>query len=113
MLTPALTKAVPSQGMLYLSGELGFLADGTLAKGIAEQTRATLANISTTLAEHGLDLSDVVSATCYLVDPGDFAEFNAVYAETFRRPYPARTTLAAPLMLPDARIEITVIAKER
>ncbi|SMF64154.1 reactive intermediate/imine deaminase [Tistlia consotensis] len=94
---------------VYLSGELGFAADGSLPEGIAAQTEQTLKNIAATLAGEGLALSDVVSATVYLTDRSDFAAFNEVYRKHFAEPFPARTTLEAPLMI-DAKIEITVIA---
>lgn len=95
---------------LYLSGELGFRADGTLAEGIAAQTRQCLENIAATLAKEGLGLDKIVSATCYLTDPADFAAFNAVYAEMMPQPYPVRTTIGCALMI-DAKVEITVIAE--
>ena len=95
---------------LYLSGELGFDAEGNIPEGITAQTENTIANIKATLAKEGLDLSHVVSATCYLTDPADFASFNAVYAAAFPEPYPVRTTVGVALMIP-AKVEITVIAE--
>lgn len=95
---------------VYLSGELGFDADGMIPEGITAQTENCIANIKATLAKEGLDLSNVVSATCYLTDPADFAAFNVVYADAFPQPYPVRTTLAAALMI-EAKVEITVIAE--
>ncbi len=95
---------------LYLSGELGFLPDGTLPDGIEAQTRQCIDNITATLAKEGLDLSNVVSATCYLTDPADFAAFNGVYASMFPQPFPVRTTIGCALMI-DAKVEITVIAE--
>ena len=98
---------------LYLSGELGFDADGTLPDGIEAQTRNCIANIRKTLATQGLDLSDVLSCTCYLTDAADFAAFNAIYAKAFAEPYPVRTTVGCFLILPKAVVEITAIAKAR
>ena len=105
-----LSKTRRIDNTLYLSGELGFDADGKIPEGITAQTENCLANIKATLATEGLDLSHVISATCYLTDPADFAAFNAVYAAAFPQPYPVRTTLAAALMI-DAKVEITVIAQ--
>lgn len=95
----------------YLSGELGFTEPGKLADGIAAQTKATLENIKKTLAGEGLSLDDVVTATCYLVNPSDFGAFNEVYASYFGDPKPSRTTVGIELMLPEALVEITVIAE--
>ena len=96
--------------LLFLSGELGFAADGTIPDGIEAQTRNCLDRIRATLAAEGLGLSDVVSCSCYLTDKADFAAFNAVYAEHFPDPRPVRTTVLCGLMI-EARVEITVIAK--
>ena len=105
-----LSKTRRIDNTLYLSGELGFDTNGKIPEGITAQTENCIANIKATLATEGLDLSHVISATCYLTDPADFAAFNAVYAAAFPQPYPVRTTLAAALMI-DAKVEITVIAQ--
>lgn len=105
-----LSKTRRSGSTLYLSGELGFGPDGKIPDGIEAQTRQCLENIKSTLAKEGLDLSHVMSATCYLTDPADFPAFNKVYAEMFPEPYPVRTTIGCALMI-DAKVEITVIAE--
>lgn len=97
---------------VYLSGEMGFLPDGSIPAGIEAQTRVTLERITATLATEGLELSDVVSCTCYLTDKADFAAFNATYRGFFADPLPVRTTVEAQLMI-DAKVEITVIARAR
>lgn len=66
---------------LYLSGEIGLGADGTVPAGIEAQTRNISGRIKAPLESEGLMLASVVSATCYLTDVSDFAEFNRVYAE--------------------------------
>ena len=64
---------------LYLSGEIGFGADGTVPDGIEAQTRNCLDRIKATLESEGLTMASVVSATCYLTDASDFAAFNEAY----------------------------------
>ncbi|MDK3018183.1 RidA family protein [Pseudodonghicola flavimaris] len=95
---------------LYLSGELGFDADGRVTGDVQSQTRLALSRIAETLKAQGLDLSKVISCTCYLTDAADFAAFNAAYSEFFSDPLPVRTTVISGLALPEARVEITVIA---
>lgn len=112
MPTPPLSKLRRLGDAVHLSGELGFGADGTVPEGVAAQTGNAIDRIQATLATEGLDLSDVVSAACYLTDRTDFAAFNAVYAARFPQPYPTRTTIECGLMI-DAKVEITVIAKAR
>ena len=94
---------------VYLSGELGFGPDGSMPTDIQSQTKNCLENIKATLAGEGLDLSNVISCTCFLTDPADFAAFNEVYARYFADPMPVRTTIGCQLMI-DAKLEITVIA---
>lgn len=95
---------------VYLSGELGFDADRNIPEGIEAQTRNCLENIKRTLEGEGLSLANVISCTCYLTDPADFAAFNGVYASYFSDPLPVRTTIGCQLMI-DAKVEITVIAE--
>ena len=56
-------------------------------------------------------LDDVVSVTAYLEDIGDWAEFNEVYRNAFRAPYPTRTTVGA--RLSGVKVEISAIAHVR
>ncbi len=100
-------------GLVFLSGEVPLDASGGVPEGISAQTDLVLDRIANTLAGEGLDLDDVVSCTVYLVEPSDFAAFNIAYARRFKAPLPVRTTLVAGLVVPQARLEITVIAGKR
>lgn len=102
-----------ARGMLYLSGEVGLEADGTLPPDIGAQTRRTLARISRTLAKEGLSLADVVQVTAHLAREGDFDGFNAAYAPHFTAPLPVRTTVVAGILMQGALLELTVVAAER
>lgn len=83
-----------------------------LPEGIEAQTRGALANVAATLAEVGLDLSDVVKATVHLAEPDrDFDGFNATYAEVVPVPYPVRTTVGS--ILKGILVEIDVVAAVR
>jgi 2-iminobutanoate/2-iminopropanoate deaminase len=99
-------------GLVFLSGELPLLPDGTVPVGIGAQTDFTLSRIAATLASQDLSMADVISCTVYLADKADFRAFNEAYARHFSDPLPVRTTVQAELML-DAKIEITVIAQAR
>jgi len=107
------SKTRRSGELVFLSGDLPLGPDGAIPAGIEAQTELTLDRIAATLATEGLDLNDVVSVTAYLIDPADFAAFNRVYAARFSQPYPVRTTVRADLMLPNARLELTVVARAR
>lgn len=99
--------------LVFLSGDMGIAADGSVPAGIEAQTGLCLERIAATLAGEGLGLADVVSVTVHLVDAADFAAFNRVYAAAFGEPRPVRTTVRADLMLPGALVELTVVAQKK
>ncbi len=117
---PHLRRAGP---FLFVSGTSSRRADnsiagatadamGTVHFDIREQTRAVIENIRDILAGAGAGLGDVVELCTYLVDMGDFAAYNATYAEYFSVDTgPARTTVAVhQLPHPHLRIEIKAVA---
>ncbi len=105
-----LSPAVRAGDLIYVSGQVPVGADGTIVEGgIEAQTRQVIANIQAALALAGADLADIVKTTVILVDPNDFAAFNRVYGAFFPTRPPARTTLAAALMI-DIRVEIEAVA---
>ena len=93
---------------VYVSGQ-GPLRDGELVTGtIAEQTRAVMENLGAVLAEAGASYDDVVRCGVFLADLDDFDAMNAVYANYFSEPLPARTTVGA--HLPGIKVEIDCVA---
>lgn len=117
---PHLRRAGP---FLFVSGTSSRRSDNTIAGAsvdalgtaqfdIAAQTRAVIENIRDILATAGARLEDVVEISTYLVDMGDFAAYNAAYAEYFSAETgPARTTVAVhALPHPLLRIEIKAVA---
>ena len=89
-------------------------ADGSVHLDIREQTRAVIDNIADILSSVGCDLTDLVQVTSYLVDMGDFADYNQVYAEYFDHTGPTRTTVAVrELPHPHLLIEIQAVAHRR
>jgi 2-iminobutanoate/2-iminopropanoate deaminase len=99
--------------LVFLSGQTPIdSATGKLVEGgVAEQTRQCFRNLFGVLAAAGLDSSNVVKVQVFLTDINDFAAMNAVYAEQFEAPYPARTTLGVAALPLGASIEIEMIAK--
>jgi len=98
--------------MLFLSGSIpldpvsGQLVDG----GIKEQATRVMENIKALLAAAGADFSTVVRTTVFMVDLGEFAAMNEIYASYFTAPYPARSTVQVAKLPRDVRVEIDVIA---
>ncbi|MDE5919690.1 MAG: Rid family detoxifying hydrolase, partial [Duncaniella sp.] len=85
-------------------------ATGAIPEGIEAQTRQSLANVKALLAAAGTDLSHVVKTTVFLADMSLFAPMNAVYAETFAEPFPARSAVAVRELPKQVLVEIEVIA---
>jgi 2-aminomuconate deaminase len=70
-------------------------AMGTVTLDIAVQTKAVLENVERILETVGLDRTDLVDATCFLVNMNDFGGYNRAWAEFFNGlEAPARTTVA-------------------
>ena len=55
-------------------------------------------------------MNDVVKTTVMLKNIGDFAAMNAVYAEFFTEPFPARAAYQVAALPKDALVEIECIA---
>ena len=98
-------------GFVFTAGQIGLdPATGELVDGVAAQTRQALANIRAILAAAGCGLEDVVKVTLYLADMGDFGAANAVYAEHFVEPFPARAAASSPALPKGALVEIDAVA---
>lgn len=103
---------VKAGNLLFTSGQLGLLPEtGKLVSDdVAEQADQAINNIEAILAADGLTLADVVKATVFLCDMGDFATVNEVYGRRFPTPYPARSAVEVGPLALGARVEIEVIA---
>jgi 2-iminobutanoate/2-iminopropanoate deaminase len=104
--------AVKAGNMLFLSGSIpldpvsGQIVEG----GITEQTTRVMENIKALLAAAGADVTHVVRTTVFMIDLGEFAAMNEIYASYFTAPYPARSTVQVVKLPKDVRVEIDVIA---
>src|SRR6476646_11267021 len=89
------SKVVEANGFVFLAGQIGDApgSNGPVPGGIEAETRQTLENVGTLLRAVGLDYSDVVRCTVYIIDIGEFAAMSAVYREYFRSDLPARATV--------------------
>lgn len=105
------SQAVSLNGTLYVSGQLPINPqNGLMADGIEAQTRQSLDNIGAILNAADLDYSDVVKTTVLLADIKDFAAMNAVYAQYFPQPSPARVCFQVAALPMGALVEIDAIA---
>lgn len=101
-------------GTLYVAGQIGRnLKTGEIPADFEQEVKLCLADVELVLKAAGMGFQDVVSVQVYLTDVALFSRMNAVYGATFKEPRPARTTVGvAKLVVPNARIEITVTARK-
>jgi 2-iminobutanoate/2-iminopropanoate deaminase len=106
------SQAIRAGDFLFVSGQIPLdPATGTLvAGGIREQTHRVLKNLDAILRAAGTSFNRVVKTTVYLSDMAEFAAVNAIYAEYFPAPAPARATIEAARLPRDVKVEIDLIA---
>ncbi|MBP6596990.1 MAG: RidA family protein [Arenimonas sp.] len=105
------SQAVRAGGQVFLSGQIPLdPATGQLVDGdIRVQSRRVFDNLEAVCAAAGASLDDVVRVGIYLMDLSDFAEVNAVMADYFQAPYPARSTIQVSGLPRGARIEVDAV----
>lgn len=95
----AYSPAIRAGNLVFLSGQVPKdpRTGAIVGENVGEQTRQVLENAERVLTAAGATLEDVVSITAYLSKMEDWGDFDAVYREILRPPYPARTTVGADL----------------
>jgi 2-iminobutanoate/2-iminopropanoate deaminase len=122
--TPVLTdrapKAIGPYSHAIIDGDYVFVAgQGPIdpATGnyqpsdIQTEARRTLENLKAILEAAGTSFDKVVKTNVYLRDMKEFQAMNEVYAQYFKPPYPARTTIQAAALPRGIGIEIDVVAR--
>jgi 2-iminobutanoate/2-iminopropanoate deaminase len=104
--------AVTVGGFVFASGQTGVEpATGELVEGGVEaQTHQVLRNLAAVLEQAGSSMANVVKTTVFLADMADFPVMNAIYAEHFAQPYPARSTVQVAALPKNGAVEIEAVA---
>jgi 2-iminobutanoate/2-iminopropanoate deaminase len=105
-------QAVQYGNMLFVSGQIALdPKDGSLFVGdIAMETEIVMNNIKAILTEAGMDFSNIIKTSIFLMDMGKFASVNEVYARYFTDNFPARETVQVAGLPKGVQVEISVIA---
>jgi 2-iminobutanoate/2-iminopropanoate deaminase len=105
------SQAIQLGNLLFVSGQIPLdPATGKLVQGdIEAQTKQVMENLRAIVATAGLTLADALKAACFLKNMGDFAKFNAVYAEYFGEVPPARETVEVARLPRDVLVEVSLI----
>ena len=97
--------------LLYISGEVGVLPDGTVPETIEAQAEACWRNIIAILADAGMGVEDLVKITTYLVRSEDVVAAGAARAKHFGDARPGSATIIIKALVnPALLIEIEAVA---
>jgi reactive intermediate/imine deaminase len=105
------SQAIRAGNTVYLSGQVALdPATGELVSGDFEQeARRVFENLKAVAQAAEATLDDAVRVTIYLVDMAQFPVVNAVMAQYFREPYPARVTIGVAALPRGARVEVDCV----
>ena len=107
------SQAIRAGDFVFVSGQLALRPGESEIVGetIQEQTEQILANLAAILEAAGTGLDRLVKTTVFLVDLGDFAGMNEVYARHVGDAPPARSTVEISALPSGALVEIEAIAR--
>ena len=105
-------QAVQFGNMLFISGQIALdpQTGNLLRENIQVETKQVMENLKAILGEAGMDFSDVVKTTIFLMDMGQFAQVNEVYESYFSENAPARETVQVSGLPKGVNVEISMIA---
>ena len=98
--------------LIYTSGQVPIIPEtGEIAQGLEAQAHQVFHNLSELVKAAGSDLSKTVKTTVFIKDMNDFAAINAIYAQYFTEPYPARSGVEVARLPKDVLLECELIAE--
>jgi len=105
------SQAVRCGTTVYLSGQIPLVPETMeLQEGDMEaQVRRVFDNLAAVAEAAGGSLADVVKLNVFLPDLGHFAIVNAVMAEYFQPPYPARAAVGVAALPRGAQVEMDAV----
>ncbi len=107
------SQAVRAGNVLYMSGQIPLVPahmELIASTNFADHARQVFRNLEAVCMAAGLGLNDIVKLNIYLPDLGNFAAVNAVMAEFFEEPYPARAAVGVASLPKGALVEADAIA---
>lgn len=104
------SQGIMTGGLLFASGQLHVdPASGLIDGDISACAHQCLKNLQSIAEEAGCTMNDAVKVTVFLTDMADFQAVNAVYAQYFAEPFPARSAIQIAGLPLGGRIEIEAI----
>jgi reactive intermediate/imine deaminase len=106
------SQAVRVGNTIYFSGQVPIdPATGALVEGdITTQARRVFENLKAVATAAGIGFDQVARVGIYMTDLANFVAVNAVMAEYFNEPYPARSTIEVKGLPRGVPVEVDMIA---
>ena len=105
-------QAVQYGDMLFISGQVAIDPEtGDLVQdNIQAETTQVMNNLKAILTEAGMDFSNVIKTSIFLMDMGQFAQVNEIYGSYFNNDNaPARETVQVSGLPKGVKVEISMI----
>lgn len=113
------SNGVAENGLLFLSGQVGWNEAGEFSTDFVEQVRQALTNVCAVIEAGGAKREQIVRLTWYVIDRQAYkaclAEIGAAYREIIGRHFPAMSVVEVKGLVEDAaqvEIEATVALAE-
>lgn len=105
------SQAVRCDRTVYLSGQIPLdpVTMQIVEGDISVQTRRVFDNLTAVCTAAGGSLAQIARIGIFLTDLGDFAAVNAVMAEYFVQPYPARSTVQVSALPRGVAVEVDAV----
>jgi reactive intermediate/imine deaminase len=106
------SQAIEAAGLVFVSGQLASVADGTKPadQHFEMQARQALANVPAIVKGAGLARDRIAKVTAFVVGVEHWPSFNAIYAEAFGEHRPSRSVVPVPALHHGYLIELDAIA---
>ena len=105
------SQAIATDSLLFTSGTIPIDPQtGKIPEGsIEEHAHLVFRNLSALAEAGGTSLANAVKVTVYLTDITHFQRVNAVYAQYFSQPFPARSAVQVAALPLGAALEVEAI----
>lgn len=106
------SQAIVANGMVFTAGQIALDPAGQMVGDgdITAETTQALTNLRAVLEAAGAGLDSVIKTTVFLQDMDDFGAMNAVYAQFFSAPFPARSAVQAAKLPKGVQVEVEAVA---
>ena len=105
------SQAIRCGNMVFVSGCLPLCPKtAKIEREIKLATKQMLENMKSVLIASGLSFDNVVKTTVFMSDLEMFTDMNEIYAEYFKKPYPARSCVQVARLPKDVLVEAECIA---